>query len=89
MPGVIAALAGSPELERTKREYQQVFIEKCRAILAPFTKGGPISASSLWAMLGAADALSAAAAIGEITPDQAKEELFEVIVAMVRRSRRG
>jgi AcrR family transcriptional regulator len=89
MPGVIAALAGSPELEKTKREYQQIFIAKCRTILAPFTKGGTIPSSSLWAMLGAADALSSAAATGEITAKQAKEELFEVIVAMVKRSRRG
>jgi AcrR family transcriptional regulator len=89
MPGVIAALAGSPELEKTKREYQLTFIAKCRAILSPFAKGGDIAASSLWAMLGAADALSGAAATGEITPEQAKHELFEVIVAMVKRSRRG
>jgi hypothetical protein len=39
-------------------------------------------------MLGAAEALSHAAAAGEITPVQAQEELFATIVAMVERSAR-
>ncbi|WP_252721138.1 hypothetical protein, partial [Acinetobacter nosocomialis] len=33
IPGVIAALAGSPELEKIKRDYELIFIEKCRAVL--------------------------------------------------------
>jgi uncharacterized protein YuzB (UPF0349 family) len=37
-------------------------------------------------MLGAAEALSHAAANGEITAGQAQEELFETIVGMVQRS---
>jgi AcrR family transcriptional regulator len=40
IPGVIAALASSPELEKIKAEYQAIFIEKCRSVLAPFAKGG-------------------------------------------------
>jgi len=82
IPGVIAALAGSPELEKIKREYNLVFIEKCRNVL------GRIACSSLFAMLGAAEALSYAAAAGEITAAQAKDELFEAIAAMVDRSAR-
>jgi hypothetical protein len=39
-------------------------------------------------MLGAADALSHAAATGEITAEQAQAELYEIIVAMVGRNRR-
>ena len=31
IPGISAALAGSPELEKVKRDYETVFIEKCRA----------------------------------------------------------
>jgi len=89
IPGVIAALAGSPELEKIKREYQVAFIEKCRIVLTPFAGGGAIASAGLWAMLGAAEALSNAAAAGEITPAQAQEELFETIVAMVGRSGRG
>ncbi len=86
IPGVIAALTGSPELEKIKRDYQTVFIEKCRAVLSPFTHGGAIATAGLWAMLGAAEALSYAATTAEITADQAKEELFAIIVALVERS---
>ncbi|QND52364.1 TetR/AcrR family transcriptional regulator [Phyllobacterium sp. 628] len=86
--GIIAALAGSPELERMKRDYEVIFIEKCRAALAPFAGKGTIGLPGLWAMLGAAEALSYAAASGDITAEQAQNELFETIVAMVERSAR-
>lgn len=88
IPGVLAGLAGSPELEAVKRDYQQAFIAKCRRALAPFSGPTGSSQSGFWAMLGAADALSHAAATGEITAEQAQAELFEIIVAMVGRSRR-
>jgi AcrR family transcriptional regulator len=88
IPGVIAALASSPELERIKRDYEASFIEKCRIVLAPFGGGSAIASPGLWAMLGAAEALSHAAATGEITAAQAQDELFETIVAMVARSAR-
>ncbi len=86
IPGVVAALAGSPELERIKREYDLVFIEKCRNVLAPFSGGCFIAPAGLWAMLGAAEALSYAAVTGEITAVQAKNELGEIILAMIVRS---
>jgi len=70
IPGVTAALVSSPELEKTKREYETAFIEKCRHILSPFS-GGVISSAGLWAMPGAAESLSYAAATGGITPAQA------------------
>jgi AcrR family transcriptional regulator len=88
IPGVIAALAGSPELEKIKREYNLAFIEKCRDMLTAFAGEGAIASASLWAILGAAEALSYAAATGEITAAQAKDELFETIAAMVNRSAR-
>ncbi|MCX8279120.1 TetR/AcrR family transcriptional regulator [Phyllobacterium sp. 0TCS1.6C] len=86
IPGVLAGLAGSPELETVKRDYQLAFIEKCRKALSSFTGSKGILQSSFWAMLGAADALSHAAATGEITVDQAQVELNEIIIAMVGRS---
>ncbi|MBB2973070.1 MULTISPECIES: TetR/AcrR family transcriptional regulator [Phyllobacteriaceae] len=89
IPDVIAALAGSPELERVKRQYEAVFIEKCRIVLTPFAGSGNIAAAGLWGMLGAAEALSYAAATGDITATQAKDELFEIIVAMVERNAGG
>ncbi|MGE8358944.1 TetR/AcrR family transcriptional regulator [Pseudomonas sp.] len=85
IPGVIAALASTPELERTKREYERVFLDKCRHAFQPFTGHADLSAASLRAMLGAAEALSHAAASGEVSADQAKAELVAVIVAMVER----
>ena len=86
IPGVIAALAGSPELEKIKRDYEIVFIEKCRAVLAPFATTGTIASPGLWAMLGAAEALSHAAATGEISAGEAQGELFETILTMVARN---
>lgn len=88
IPGVLAALAGSPELETVKRAYQRVYIEKCRTVLRRFTGQEDIALAGFWAMLGAADGLSNAAATGEITADEAQDELYETIVAMVQRSGR-
>ncbi|EJM91076.1 transcriptional regulator [Pseudomonas sp. GM74] len=89
IPGVIAALAGSPELEKIKREYEAIFLEKCRNVLSPFAETGNITPAGLRAMLGAAEALSHAAANDEISAEQAQDELFEIIVAMVERSTRS
>lgn len=89
IPGVIAALAGSPELEQVKRDYHVIFMDKCRDILTPFSMTGTIPTVRLWGFLGAAETLSYAAATHEISPDQAKQELFETIIAMVTRSDHG
>ncbi len=86
MPGVLAALAGSPEMEAVKREYQVAFIERCRRALAAFTGPQGVAQAGFWAMLGAADALSHAAVTGEITARQAQDELFETIMSIVGRS---
>ncbi|MGE8502435.1 MAG: TetR/AcrR family transcriptional regulator [Pseudomonas sp.] len=84
--GVLAALSGSPELAAVKRQYQEAFIKKCAGIFAPFAGAEGVSTASLWAMLGAADALSDAAVVGDITEAQAKEELRQTILGMVQRS---
>jgi AcrR family transcriptional regulator len=87
IPGVLAALNGSPELTAVKRQYQQAFIEKCRKILTPFAGPQGIALAGLWAMLGAADALSHAAVAGDIGEEQAQDELRETVLAMVKRSK--
>lgn len=84
IPGVLAALEGSPELARLKRECQLEFLGKCRGVLGPFA--GELSTAGLWGMLGAADALSGAAVAGEISLEQGREELFQVIVSLASRS---
>ncbi len=58
---------------------------QCRDALSPFTAGGSISQAGLRAMLGAAQALSHAAANGEISREEAQQELLETILGMVRR----
>ncbi|WP_183012216.1 TetR/AcrR family transcriptional regulator [Achromobacter sp. UMC46] len=87
IPGVLAALNGSPEIAAVKRQYQLAFIEKCQKIFAPFASPRTVPPASLWAMLGAADSLSHAAVAGEITEAQAREELFQTILNMVKRTR--
>ena len=86
IPGVIAALASTPELERIKREYEAIFLEKCRSVLTLHAKDGQITQAGLRAMLGAAEALSNAAANGEISAEQASDELYATIMAMVERA---
>jgi len=89
IPGVLAALSGSPDLAAAKRDCDLVFLERCRALLSPFAAGATVGTAGLRAMLGAAESLSQAAAHGEITADDAKHELFETITAMVARSAKG
>ncbi|VVN43214.1 TetR/AcrR family transcriptional regulator [Pseudomonas fluorescens] len=89
IPGVIAALAGSPELEKIKREYEAIFLEKCQNVLSPYTTAEGTRPAGLRAMLGAAEALSHAAANDEISAGQAQDELCEIIMAMVERSARS
>jgi len=36
IPGVLAALSGSPQLNLVKRQYQKALLEKCAGIFAPF-----------------------------------------------------
>jgi len=86
IPGVIAALGSTPELEKIKRDYEAIFLEKCRSVLQPLAAGGEITQAGLRAMLGAAEALSNAAASAEISAGQATDELIATIIAMVERA---
>lgn len=87
--GVIAALSSTPELEKIKREYEATFLTKCRTWFSPFLKSGELSLSSLHAIVGCAESLSAAAAREEISSQDAKQELLAVIVAVVQKAERG
>jgi AcrR family transcriptional regulator len=87
IPGVIAALSSSPELETLKRDYEAIFLAKCRDALVPFAPGGNLPQAGLRAMLGAAEALSQAAASGEVSREEAQQELLATILAMVNRER--
>ncbi|WP_447727078.1 TetR/AcrR family transcriptional regulator [Sphingomonas koreensis] len=83
LPGVVAALEGSPEMESIKREFYAAFMEKCRVLLAPFAPSGNISPAGLWSMIGAAQSLSYAAATGALGRELAIAELDRSIRAMV------
>ncbi|RYF09017.1 MAG: TetR/AcrR family transcriptional regulator [Comamonadaceae bacterium] len=85
MPGVSAALAGSPELDALKKEHEALFLEKCRNALEPHAKK-PLALVSMRAMLGAAEAVSFAAAAGEVDPVEAQAEIYDAIVRIARRA---
>lgn len=85
IPGILAALAGSPEMNEIIREHKRAFTAKCRDLLAPFAADGAPSAAALWAMLGSAEALSRAAAAGDLSEEAARAELYTAIVQTVRR----
>lgn len=87
--GVISALSSTPDLEKIKREYEDVFLTKCRAWFSPFLQSGQLSLASLHAILGCAESLSSAAAREDISSDDAKQELQAVIVAVVQKAERG
>lgn len=88
IPGVIAALASAPELEEVRRSCEAVYLAIVREALAPFVSGGALPQAPLRAMMGAAEALSCAAANGELAADEAEAELCRIVVAMVERSAR-
>ncbi|EOC1329296.1 TetR/AcrR family transcriptional regulator [Cronobacter turicensis] len=85
MPNVMAALTGTPELEKLRQDYAVDFVAKCRALFAPLRADNALRDAALWAMFGAAEGLSWAVTIGAIDADQAKAELRDAIVGMVER----
>lgn len=84
MPGVSAALAGSPELDALKKEHEALFLAKCRNALQPFAKK-PLAPAGMRAMLGTAEAVSFAAAAQELDPADALNEIYDVILRITRR----
>lgn len=84
--GVAAALEGSAELEAVKRQCDAAFLDQCGEALAPLA-GGAVSRPALVGALGAADALSHAAAAGDMPAGEARGELTLVILAAARRTK--
>lgn len=82
IPGVVAALEGSPELEQIMRAFRAMFLEKCRGLFVPFAPSGAIAAPALWSMMGAAQLLSYAAAAGDVSREEAIAELARAIRTM-------
>lgn len=84
MPGINAALAGSPELGALKKEHDVLFLEKCQNVLEPFAQK-PLTPAAMRAILGAAEALSFAAAAEELDPADALGEICDVIIQITSR----
>jgi AcrR family transcriptional regulator len=84
MPGVSAALAGSPELDALKKKHEAAFLAKCQATLQPFARK-PLGLAGMRAMLGTAEAVSFAAAAGEVDPADAENEICDAILRITRR----
>ena len=89
IPGVIAALHGSRDLEAVRAVGEAEFMSRCRNALAPFASPASIPAAGLRAVLGAAEGLSYAAVNGELSAAEAQEELRQIILGMVARARAG
>lgn len=87
LAGVAAALEGAPELADYKRRSDAAYSDRCRSFLEPFAEGA-LPASTMTAVLGAAEALSAEAAAGNLDTREAYDELTATIVDGVERSRR-
>nr|WP_216668578.1 TetR/AcrR family transcriptional regulator [Cronobacter sakazakii] len=85
MPNVMAALTGTPELEKLRQDYAVEFISKCRTLFAPLRADNALRDAALWAMFGAAEGLSWAVTMGAIDAAQAKAELRDAIVGMVEK----
>lgn len=84
--GVVAALAGSPELERTRRESERRYVDLCREALRGADSAANLGEEAAIAFLGAADALGHAAASGTISPDRARSTITTVLLGLVHRS---
>jgi len=82
MPGILAALQGSPELAALRSHCQRGFMQRCEQALAPFVA---LPEAALWGMLGAADGLAEAVLQGAIPASEAIAELHQVIVSLVSR----
>jgi len=83
--GILAALAGSPELMEVKRRYQQDFIAKCAEWLGEFATGAGVPDAGYWAILGAAESLSEAVAAGSVDQAVAEGELERLIGTVIKR----
>jgi len=64
---------------------EAAFLLKCQTALQPYAKQ-PIGPAGMRAMLGAAEAVSFAAAAGELDPLDAENEIYDAIVRIARRT---
>lgn len=83
LASILGALEGSPDLEQLKRDTETVYIELCRRALTPFSATGKIPAASMIAVVGAAEALSQAAARQSLQTEEAIAGLTTIIITIL------
>ncbi|MFC9647403.1 MULTISPECIES: TetR/AcrR family transcriptional regulator [unclassified Streptomyces] len=81
--GVLAALVGSPDLEKTRRESERRYLDVCRQAIESADGAAVLGEEAAIAFLGAADALGEAAARGTISPGLARSTITTVLLGLV------
>lgn len=82
MAGIVAALAGSPELVALRREAESDYVAVCRGALEPFI--GLLPPAALQAVTGAGDALAREVLDGRLASAAARHTLTAVTSAIAR-----
>jgi len=83
IPGLEAALLGSPELEKIRLDAEDDYVEKCRGALAPYTPSNNIEYATMCAIFGAANGLAYSVSSGKLPHYDAQNELYLTILAVI------
>lgn len=81
--GVVAALAGTPDLEQARRESERRYLSVCRQAIRGADGTADLDKAAAIAFIGAADALGHAAARGTITAERARSTITTVLLGLV------
>lgn len=84
--GVVAALVGTPDLEKARREAERRYADICRQAMRSADDAADLGEEEAIAFIGAADALGDAAARGTITAESARSTIATVLLGLVTRS---
>ncbi|WP_280872251.1 TetR/AcrR family transcriptional regulator [Streptomyces sp. MJP52] len=83
LSGVVAALAGTPALEKARRESERRYVDICRQAIRSADGAADLGEEAAIAFIGAADALGHAAARGTIDPELARSTITTVVLSLI------
>ncbi|KOV19014.1 hypothetical protein ADK58_36450 [Streptomyces sp. XY152] len=86
LSGVAAALAGTPALEKVRRESERRYVDICRQAIRSADGAADLGKEAAIAFVGAADALGHAAARETISPELARSTITTVLLSLVNAS---
>jgi AcrR family transcriptional regulator len=86
LSGVVAALVGTPALEKAKRESERRYVDICRQAIRSADGAADLGEEAAIAFVGAADALGHAAARGTVSPERARSAITTVLLSLVNAS---